>query len=181
MLRIIAGKYGGRQLEQPSLDTTRATTDRIREAIFSSIQFDIEGAIVLDLFSGSGAFSFESVSRGAMKSIAIEKDRKAASVIEHNKQTLKITNVDIFKMDALSYIKSKAGAKFNFIFVDPPYEDTELYNETLSAIKSSDLLGQNGYIILETDDPKKIVIPEGYMVQRTKKYGKISVLFISNI
>ncbi len=50
MLRIIAGKYGGRQLEQPSLDTTRATTDRIREAVFSSIQFDIEGAIVLNLF-----------------------------------------------------------------------------------------------------------------------------------
>ncbi len=181
MLRIIAGKYGGRQLEQPSLDTTRATTDRIREAVFSSIQFDIEGAIVLDLFSGSGAFSFESVSRGAMKAIAIEKDRKAASIIEFNKSTISANNVDIFKMDAISYIKSKAGAKFDFIFVDPPYEETELYNETLKSIKASDLLNSNGYIILETDDPKKLDIPEGFMIQRSKKYGKVTVLFISNI
>ncbi|NQZ28896.1 MAG: 16S rRNA (guanine(966)-N(2))-methyltransferase RsmD [Mycoplasmatales bacterium] len=181
MLRIIAGKYGGRQLEQPCLDTTRATTDRIREAIFSSIQFDIKDAIVLDLFSGSGAFSFESVSRGAMKAIAIEKDKKAAEIIQYNKNNISAHNVDIFKMDAISYIKSKVGTKFDFIFVDPPYEQTQLYNETLTNVKSSNLLSSNGYIILETNDPKKIEIPEGFMIQKSKKYGKVTVLFISNI
>ncbi len=181
MLRIIAGKYGGRKLEQPSLETTRATTDRIREAIFSSIQFNIDGALVLDLFSGSGAFAFESVSRGAMKSIAIEKDPKAAKVIEYNKQTINANNVDIFRMDAISYIKSKSGAKFDFIFVDPPYEEIKLYNETLNNIKTSELMANSGYIILETDSPHKIKLPEGFMIQKNKKYGKVHVLFISNI
>ncbi len=181
MLRIIAGKYGGRKIEQPSLDITRSTTDRIREAIFSSIQFDLNGAIVLDLFSGSGAFAFESVSRGAMKAIAVEKDRKAANIISKNKTMLGANNIDIFRMDARTFIESKKGTKFDFIFLDPPYKEIELYNETLSQILKAEILSNTGYIIIETIMPKNINIPKDFMIQRSKKYGKISVLLISNV
>ncbi|CAM9153696.1 16S rRNA (guanine(966)-N(2))-methyltransferase RsmD [Mycoplasma marinum] len=181
MLRIISGKYGGRQIEQPEMEITRATTDRIREAIFSSIQFDVPNSLVLDLFSGSGAFALEAVSRGAMKAIAIEKNSKAINIIKSNKDLLKINNMDIIKTDAISYVKSKSGAKFNLIFMDPPYEEIDLYNQTLEEIKKSNLLATNGYIILETDRAAELIIPDKFMIQKSKKYGKISVLLISNV
>ncbi len=181
MIRIIAGKYGGRKINQPSLEITRPTIDRIREAIFSSIQFKIQDAIVLDLFSGSGAFSFEAVSRGAMKSIAVDNNRKVIEVIKNNRDLLSAKNVDVINGDAIKYTASKKGTKFNLIFIDPPYEMIDLYNEALREISSGGLLIENGYIIVETDNPESILIPNGYMIQKNKKYGKISILLISKV
>ena len=88
MLRIIAGKYRSRILEQPPLSITRPTIDRAREALFNIIQNDIENSVVLDCFAGSGAFCFEAVSRGATKAIAIEKNPIAFAIIQKNLEKL---------------------------------------------------------------------------------------------
>lgn len=94
--------------------------DKVREAIFSSIRMQIEGKIALDLFAGSGSMAIESVSNYAMKAVAVEKDKEAIKVIYENINSLQINNIDVFNMNALSFLKSKTGRIFDYIFVDPP-------------------------------------------------------------
>ncbi len=180
MLRVIAGKYRGRHLEQPPLGITRPTTDRAKEAIFSSIHFKLEGALVLDVFSGSGSLSIEAVSRGAMKAFAVEQNKKAVEVIEHNVAKLEIPNISIIKRNAIDFLKSSAGTKYDFIFMDPPYKEPQLANDALQAIAQNGILKDLGLIVLETSKPSEIKIPEGLTIQKEKKYGKASILLLAN-
>ena len=180
MLRVIAGKYRTRHLEQPALSVTRPTMDRVKEAIFSMIQFDLENSIVLDLFSGSGALSIEAISRGAMKAIAVEKSSEAVRVINKNIESLKINNMSVFQSDVITYLDRLNGMKFDFIFMDPPYKELSLYNQTLELIAKNNLLKETGLIILETSKVQEIVIPEGFTIQKQKKYGISNVLLIAN-
>lgn len=180
MLRVIAGKYRGRKLEQPPREITRPTMDRVKESIFNMIQFDIEGAIILDLFAGSGSLSIESVSRGAMKAIAVDKSDEAHKVMEKNISTIGIANITRVKADVVTYVQSLKGTKFDFIFMDPPFANFDIYLATFNAIKDSQILKDTGYIILETKDPEKITIPDGFVVSKNRKYGISHVLFLSN-
>ena len=180
MLRVVAGKYRGRKLEQPPKTITRPTMDRVKEAIFNMIQFKIEGAIVLDLFAGSGSLSIEAVSRGAMKSIAVDKSREAIKVINHNIEKIGINNISVQQTDVISFVQSMAGTKFDFIFMDPPFANFDIYYGTFEAIIKSKILKDTGVIILETMDPSKIQIPEGLVVQRQRKYGISTVMMLSN-
>ena len=180
MLRIIGGKHGGRKLEQPDLKITRPTTDRAKEAVFSMIQFKVPSSIFLDLFSGSGSIAIEASSRGAMKVISVEKNQDAIKTIKANLETLKISNVNVFRSDVIDFLKNSGGMKFDFIFMDPPFNDISLYNETISLIKSKDILKEMGWLIIETSHPEKIEIPDGFLIAKNKKYGKSSILVISN-
>lgn len=180
MLRVIGGKFGGRKLEQPSLNITRPTTDRAKEAVFSMIQFKVEGSIFLDLFSGSGSIAIEAASRNAMKVIAIENNQNAVKVIKENIEKLCINNIHVVRYDVLDYLRSSKGMKFDFIFMDPPYDVDDLYNESLELIKKNDILKANGWIIIETSSPQKIIIPKGFILIKDKKYGKSSILVLSN-
>ncbi|MCK5945903.1 MAG: 16S rRNA (guanine(966)-N(2))-methyltransferase RsmD [Mycoplasmataceae bacterium] len=180
MLRVIAGKYGGRKLDEPYGDNTRPTMDRIKEAIFSSIHFDVEGSIIIDLFSGSGSMAIEAVSRGAMKAFAIDNNREAIKTIHNNVERLQIENMKIIKTEAISFLKSMKGTKFDFVFMDPPYENIELYDSSLALIKSENILNEFGLIIVETDNPRKIKIPEGFVIQKEKKYANTTILYIAN-
>ncbi|WP_027120389.1 16S rRNA (guanine(966)-N(2))-methyltransferase RsmD [Mycoplasmopsis lipofaciens] len=179
MLRIISGKYRSRKIEQPDLEFTRPTTDRIREAIFSSIRQNIENKIILDLFSGSGAISFEAISNYCMKAIAVDNNNNAINIIKKNASILKANNIDIVKMDALQYLQNSTGRKFDYIFLDPPYDQYELLNNALQQIKINKYLNKNGLIIVETNDKSKIKIPDKFLIQKEKQYGKIFILFIS--
>lgn len=178
MLRVVAGKYRGRKLEQPPKTITRPTMDRVKEAIFNMIQFDIEGAMVLDLFAGSGSLSIESVSRGAMKAIAVDKSPEAIKIIEKNLETIGINNVAVVKADVIEYVNRMAGTKFDFIFMDPPFANFDIYEQVFKAIINADLLKDQALIILETKDPNKIIIPEGLAIQKQKKYGISHVLML---
>ncbi|EFF41325.1 16S rRNA (guanine(966)-N(2))-methyltransferase RsmD [Mycoplasmopsis alligatoris] len=179
MLRIISGKYGKRLIEQPDYDITRATSDKIRESIFSALHFEIEGKIILDLFSGSGSWSIEALSRGALKAISIEKNKAAFAVIQKNVSNLKITNVELHNYDALRYLQGAKGKKFDFIFMDPPFKEINLLNDSLKFIIENKNLATYGTIIVETDQPEKILIPKGLQVKKEKKYGKITILFLN--
>lgn len=180
MLRVVAGKYRGRQLEQPPLNITRPTMDRVKESIFNMIQFKIEGALVLDLFAGSGSLSIESVSRGAMKSIAVDRSNEAIKIINHNLDSIGINNISVVKADVINYVESMAGTKFDFIFMDPPFADFHIYKKTFEAILKANILKDTGLIILETKNPSKIEIPEGFVVQKQRKYGISTVMMLAN-
>ncbi|ADE20021.1 16S rRNA (guanine(966)-N(2))-methyltransferase RsmD [Mycoplasma crocodyli] len=179
MLRIIAGKYGKRLIEQPELETTRPTTDKIRESVFSSIQFDLKDKIVLDLFAGSGAWSIEALSRYAMKAVAVEKDKKAYEIIKKNIKNLDINNLEVWNSDVIYFLTKSGGKKFDFIFIDPPYDRKDLLNQSLETIKENDLLNKFGTIIIETNDENAIVIPKGFIINKSKKYGRVFVIFLS--
>lgn len=179
MLRVIGGTHRGRKLDQPDLKITRPTTDRAKEAVFSMIQFKVKGSIFLDLFSGSGSIAIEAASRGAMKAIAVESDFGATKVIESNLEKLNINNVSVFRSKVDDYLSRMGGTKFDFIFMDPPY-DGDQYNSCLELINNNSILKDTGWLIIETSRPKEIVVPKGMVIVKNKKYGKSSILVISN-
>ncbi|CAC13861.1 DNA METHYLASE [Mycoplasmopsis pulmonis] len=172
MLRIIAGKYRHRLIKIPSSKTTRPTIDRMREANFSSIHFEIENKIFLDLFAGSGANPIEAVSRGALKSIAVEKDHEAFKILKQNVQLLGIENMDLYNMDALDFLERKKGIEVDFIYLDPPFKDVALLNECLEKIAKYKMLEKNGKIIIETLVEANIKIPKNFVIVKSKKYNQ---------
>lgn len=183
MLRIIAGKYRKSILNQPNIDITRSTTDRVRESIFNCLQGRVDGSIVLDLFSGSGAMAIEAISRGAMKSICVDNSKEAISIIKANSEKLSIKNIDIYNQDASSFLMSKKGTKYDLIFLDPPYKNIVLLNQVLEILAKDVFLNQYGQIIVETqeDNFPEIKLPNKLIIDKTKKYGKTIIIFINNV
>jgi 16S rRNA (guanine966-N2)-methyltransferase len=178
MLRVISGLYSGRKLKKPDLQITRPTTNRVKKAIFSIIQFKIKNSIFLDLFSGSGAISIEAISCGAMKAFAIEKNKKAFKIINENIENLKINNIVSINSDALTFLEKSKGKVFDFIYLDPPH-NLNLFKEIFHLIDKNKILSNKGYIIVETNKFSKIDIPNNFLVIKNKKYGKTLVLLIS--
>ncbi len=124
-MRIIAGKFKGRQIYTVPGLTIRPTSDRVREALFSILRDEIEGRIVIDLFAGSGALGLEAISRGARKAVFIDNNISAISVIKKNirKLGLKGSMASIYRLDLLAKFKKLASTPllFDIIFIDPPY------------------------------------------------------------
>jgi 16S rRNA (guanine966-N2)-methyltransferase len=121
-IRIIAGEFKGRRLKTPASDKVRPTADRVREAWFSILQRSIRGARVLDLFAGSGALGFESLSRGAVSADFVEVHRASLAVLKANAETLKVEDrVTIHRVDALRFAEGLRPAEYDVAFADPPY------------------------------------------------------------
>ncbi|QGZ97606.1 16S rRNA (guanine(966)-N(2))-methyltransferase RsmD [Mycoplasma sp. NEAQ87857] len=177
MLRIIAGKHRNRLLEQPSKSNTRATTERVREAVFSSIQFDLVDKSFLDLFAGSGAWGLEAISRDASYVEFVDNNKEAFNVISANAKSLKENNLKIWQMSALEYLK-RTKQTFDFIFIDAPFEEYDLVNQVLSSINELKTLNNNGTIIVETNKLDQIILPAEYEMIKHKRYGKIDILYI---
>ncbi|MCY2902721.1 16S rRNA (guanine(966)-N(2))-methyltransferase RsmD [Mycoplasmopsis arginini] len=178
MLRIIAGKYRSRILKQPSKTTTRPTVDRAKEAIFSSIQFDIEGKEFLDIFSGSGSFCLEALSRGAKKATCVEKDRAAYKIILENKANLNEENLQVFNTDALTFLQKNLEKKFDFVYLDPPFIEKELLVKCIDILTENVMIKLKGQIIVETDWQDFLYEKNGFEIVKMKKYGKIYIYFI---
>lgn len=178
MLRIIAGKYRSRILEQPPLSITRPTIDRAREALFNIIQNDIENSVVLDCFAGSGAFCFEAVSRGATKAIAIEKNPIAFAIIQKNLEKLNINNMEVKNMDSLNYLEHAKNIQFDFIYLDPPYK-LDVLKQCLDFIAKNQLLKKYGKIIIETKFDTIIDTPNELIIIDERIYGKTKFIFIN--
>ncbi len=181
MIRIISGKYRHRQIEQPDTKNTRPTMDRVREAIFSSIRFEISEKIVLDLFAGSGSIGIEALSNGAMKAVLVDNDKNAIKTIKQNISSLGINNAEVFACNSLDFLQKFTGREFDFIFLDPPYAEYDLLNQCLELIKQNKFLSKFGQIIIETDDLDKIIVPSGLVVVKQKQYGQVYILYINNI
>ena len=152
MMRIITGKARGIRLATLEGEATRPTTERVKEALFSTIQFDIEGRSVLDLFAGSGQLALEALSRGASYAVMTDKSKDAFKILKTNAEKTKlIDDCDIFNCDYKEYITKNKGRRFDIIFVDPPYAQ-KLYASVLTALLDADMLKPTSLVICESGD-----------------------------
>ena len=172
-MRIISGSAKGRRLTPlPGLDV-RPTTDKVKEGIFSAIQFDIEGRRFLDLFAGSGQMGLEALSRGAESAIFVDNSAESVKVVTSNVAACKFeASSKIVRSDALSFL-TLTKEKFDIAFLDPPYMAGLLDKALILATqKMSDF----GIIICE--HPAEIELPEavgGFTVYKKYRYGKINI------
>ena len=153
---------------------TRPTTDKVKESVFSVIQFDIEGRRVLDLFAGTGQLGIEALSRGADWAVFVDSRREAVQLIRENLALCRLEDKGQVRLgDALAYLKS--GEKFDLIFLDPPYAAT-LLDEALKGIMAFDICRPHGIIVAESAADKVLppVLPP-YRLHREYRYGKIKV------
>ena len=172
-MRVITGKARGVQLKTPDGMQTRPTTDRVKEALFSIIQFDIPGARVLDLFGGTGQLGIEALSRGAKSAVFVDAGEAACKLIRENlKRTRFEQEGKVVRSDYLEYLK-RTREQFDIILLDPPYAEVFLEN-ALKQITEIDILQSGGIIIAERPLGKELPWEfEGFERSRDYKYGKI--------
>ena len=172
-MRVITGKARGVQLKTPDGIQTRPTIDRVKEALFSIINFDIPGAAVLDLFGGTGQLGIEALSRGAKTAVFVDASEAACKLIRENLRRTKLEqNGKVIRSDYLDFL-SRTRDKFDIIFLDPPYAEVFLEN-ALKRITEIDILQTGGIIIAERPLGKELPWEfEGYSRSRDYKYGKI--------
>ncbi len=172
-MRVIAGKAKGTQLNTPDGMLTRPTTDRVKEALFSIIQFDIPGAAVLDLFGGTGQLGIEALSRGASRAVFVDARREACQLIRSNlSKTHMESDASVVQSDYLQYL-NRTKEKFEIIFLDPPYAEVFLEN-AIKRITEIDILCSGGIIVAERPLGKELPWEyEGFTRSRDYRYGKI--------
>lgn len=183
-MRIISGTARGTKLFTLEGLDTRPTLDRVKEPLFNIINFDLEDAVVLDLFAGSGALGLEAISRGAKKVFLCEKNRNAANIVEKNIEKTKFQDQAILIRNdfekAISFIE-QLNEKIDVVFIDPPYK-TDLIKKSLEKILDSDILNDDFIIIAETDEPERILKDINILninVFDTRKYGRVSLIFLN--
>ena len=171
-MRVITGKARGVQLETPDGMTTRPTTDRVKEALFSIIQFEIPTARVLDLFGGTGQLGIEALSRGAKSAVFVDAGEPACKLIRENLKRTKLENeAKVIRADYLDYLK-RCREKFDIILLDPPYAEVFLEN-ALKCITEIDILETGGIIVTERPVGKELPWDfEGFTRSKDYKYGK---------
>ena len=173
-MRVITGVARGRALETlKGGDIVRPTTDKVKEAVFSAIQFEIEGRDFIDVFAGSGQMGIEALSRGARSAVFIDSSKKAAAVIERN---LKVTNLQQFAKvitaDSLSFLRSTVDF-YDIAFLDPPY-NTGILQEALPLIAQK--MKRTGVIISESAINDKLLQKYyNFTLDRERTYGKIKI------
>lgn len=172
-MRVITGSARGRRLQTLDGDHVRPTTDRVKEAIFSVIQFDIEAREVLDLFAGSGQLGIEALSRGAKSAVFIDNSMQSLEVIRDNLRTTGFTDKGtVIKTDALMFLKA-GKQKFDILFLDPPYNTTILC-EALEI--AHNVMNEAGIIVCE--HPFSMEIPSfsgDIPLKKTYRYSKTAV------
>ena len=170
-MRVITGKARGVQLKTPEGLQTRPTTDRVKEALFSIIQFEVSGARVLDLFGGTGQLGIEALSRGAKSAVFVDAGDAACKLIRENLKRTKMTEEGmVIRADYLEYLR-RCRERFNIIFLDPPYAEVFLEN-ALKTITEIDILQSGGIIIAERPVGKELPWDfPGYSRSKDYKYG----------
>ncbi len=172
-MRVITGSARGRRLETPPGEETRPTSEKVKESLFSAIQFDIEGRRVLDLFAGSGQLGIEALSRGAASCVFVDRSPECVQLIRRNLQHTDLSvAAQVVGTDALSYL-TRPKERFDLVFLDPPYAADLLLP---SLEKVAPLVNDGGIIVCETDDVA--ILPERvdrFAVSRTYRFGRIHV------
>ena len=171
-MRVITGKARGVQLKTPEGMLTRPTADRVKEALFSIINFDLPGAAVLDLFGGTGQLGIEALSRGANSAVFVDQREDACKIIRENLRRTKLeTQGRVVRSDYLDYLR-RSREKFDIILLDPPYAEVFLEN-ALKCITEIDILKTGGIIVAERSVEKELPFEfEGYTRSKDYKYGK---------
>lgn len=183
-MRIVAGKARGMRLEAPAGETTRPTSERAKEAIFSMLQFDLAGRRVLDLFAGSGQMAMEALSRGAESAVLVERDKAAQAVIAKNlARTRLLDAARLVKGEALSFLSSYRGEPFHLVFLDPPYA-AGLLPRVLRALLAGGLLTAGATVVAECRSRADLFggdaeLEAAFRILKSKRYGIAEVLFLT--
>ena len=172
-MRVITGKARGVQLKTPDGMQTRPTADRVKEALFSIINFDLPGSDVLDLFGGTGQLGIEALSRGAKSALFVDHSEQACRLIRENLKRTKLEqNSRVVRADYMDYL-SRCRESYDIILLDPPYAEVFLEN-ALKRITEIDILQSGGIIVAERPLGKELPWEfEGYTRSKDYKYGKI--------
>lgn len=179
-MRVIAGSAKRIQLKTLKGLGTRPTTDRIKETLFNMIDPWIADCEFLDLFAGSGGIGIEALSRGAKRAVFIEKNRAAAKVIAENLKAARLKeHAELIQADIYSGLRQLSGKKFDYIFMDPPYQE-RFEAGTLNLIGELELLKDDGMIIVEADLETDFgYLPSlGYRLVKEKRYKTNKHVFI---
>ncbi len=183
MMRIITGKARGIKLNTLEGENTRPTSERAKEAVFSMIQFDIEGRDVLDLFAGSGQMGLEAVSRGAQSATFIDKSRDAAKIIEQNIEKTKLSSFSrLFNSDVNDFIRVTRGKKkYDVVFIDPPYA-LRAVAPTLKALLEGEMLKPTSIIVCESEEAdifeSDAALGEKFEIIKKAKYGVAHITIV---
>jgi len=153
MMRIITGSARGIQLATLEGEATRPTAERVKEAVFSMLQFELEGRAVLDLFAGSGQLALEALSRGAARATLIDSSRDAADIVMENaKKTRLFDRCRISCTDYASFIRGASGReRYDIVFLDPPYAEG-LVPEALRKLADGGIFAPGAVVVCETDN-----------------------------
>ena len=171
-MRVTSGEFGGRKLVAPNGTTTRPTTDKVRQAVFNSLgsMGVIEGAVVADLYAGSGALGIEALSRGAERCIFVERDRSALHALRENIDALGLAERSaVHATDVMAWVPAMRGV--DIAFVDPPY--------AFDAWPALLALLQVEMVVAEADDP--VDAPDGWEQLRSKRYGRTWVTTLQRL
>jgi 16S rRNA (guanine966-N2)-methyltransferase len=173
-MRIIAGHARGRRLKAPGTTHTRPATDRVREAVFSSIGDAISGAEVADLYAGSGSFGLEALSRGAERVVFVEMARKAVAALKGNIEAVGLGGVVVVG-DVRSFL-ARSEARFDLVFMDPPWEqDSGVMGEEMAMLDR--LLGDGAQVVVSRRSIDPVPTPpENWRVATDKRYGDTRIL-----
>lgn len=180
MLRIITGTAKGKKLITLEGEATRPTSDRIKEAVFSSIQFDLENRRVLDLFAGSGQLGLEALSRGAASAFFTDSAREAIEIVKKNAVTCGFADrCKYLVSDWRNYIRKASGReKFDLIFIDPPYA-MQCCGDALERLEKSGLLANGALVVLESGEEEiDVELFPNFECIKSTHYGKKTIVNI---
>ncbi len=173
-MRIIAGRFKGLRLRSPRKQGVRPTTDRVREALFSTLGSAVVDSRVLDLFAGSGAFGFEALSRGAASVVFVDDDRRVTQTLLETGDVLHVMDqVKIITTSADKAVKTLADSaeRFTIVFLDPPY-GTGWIQEIVESPDLEKLFAPDGLLIIEREEKAPALsTPEGFSREFSRKYG----------
>lgn len=176
-MRIAGGRLCGRLVRVPKT-TARPTQDKVREALFNILGGRISGARFLDLYAGSGAVGLEAWSRGASTVTWVEMDRRALRCLKANVESLCDSRQRIVAGEAIRSIRSgRAGAGYDLVFADPPYDDEGCLAEVLSVVRETGVLGPEGLFIVEEPAERDVRPVPGWRVADARRYGRTGVRF----
>jgi 16S rRNA (guanine966-N2)-methyltransferase len=172
-VRIIGGEWRGRKLHFPQAGTLRPTPDRVRETLFNWLQFELPGRRCLDLFAGSGALGLEALSRGAAAVQFVERDPAAARAIGEALRTFGTDRGRVEQQDAFAFLRARAAAPFDIVFLDPPYTERWL-GKACAALEAGGWLKPEAFVYLEDAASHGAPdLPQGWTLLRSKKAGDV--------
>ena len=178
-MRIITGTAKGTKLETLDGLDTRPTSERVKESVFSMLQFELEQRRVLDLFAGSGQMGLEALSRGAAVCTFVEKNTEAMEIVKRNaKKTRLAEKCRIVNVDYKDYLRgARRGEKFDIVFLDPPYKQ-KIIPDILEQLVKLDLLAPNAKVVCESEDDIEYTA-DGLETVRHNKYGRVFITVLT--
>lgn len=171
-MRVVSGKYRGKKLKEFDLSSTKPTLDKVKEAMFDMIQFDVVDAVVLDLFSGTGALGVEAISRGAKKTYLVDSNIQAIKIIKENLKGI-TEDCQVINQNGLDFLKS-TNEQFDIVLLDPPYK-TDLGLKAIELLIKENKLKDNAIILFETSCDNDVELAYTDFKITRKKYGTVAV------